>query len=60
MSEEYNPQADLIEGIERLEVELKDLLCKRDQMKDAKSREVIEQQIADRKAELKKLQARLV
>ncbi len=60
MSEEYNPQASLIEEIERLEVDLKELLRKRDEAGDPETRRVLQEQIDERKTQLKNLQSRLV
>lgn len=54
-----NPQAEVIENIERLEVELKGLIRKRDQMANPADKQVLEQEIRDLEAELKYLQSRL-
>ncbi len=54
-----NVQAEVIESIERLEVELKELIHKRDQATTPADRQVIEQEIKDLEAELKYLQSRL-
>ena len=60
MSEEYNPQAQLIEEIERLEVDLKELLRKRDSADDAETRRVLQEQIDERQTNLRNLQSKLV
>ncbi|MDD4891867.1 MAG: hypothetical protein PHU85_18255 [Phycisphaerae bacterium] len=54
-----NVQAEVIENIERLEVELKELIRKRDQMTNPPDRQVLDQEIRDLEAELKYLQTRL-
>jgi len=59
MSEEYNPQAQIIEEIERIEVELKELIRKRDSIEDPAEKNILQQQIDELEAKVKHLQRRL-
>ena len=59
MSEEYNPQAQVIENIERLEVELKELLRKRDRMANPEERKVLDAEVQEMEGELRRLQKKL-
>jgi len=59
MSEEYNPQALVIEDIERLEVELKDLLRRRDRTTADVDRDLLQQEIDDLNAQLRYLRRKL-
>ena len=59
MSEEYNPQANVIESIERLEVELKELIRKRNHATNAAEKDLLTGEVAEMEADLKRLQHRL-
>ena len=59
MSEEYNPQAQVIENIERLEVELKELLRKRDRMANPEERKVLDAEVQEMEGELRRLRKKL-
>lgn len=60
MSEEYNPEAQTLEEVERVEVELKELLKKRGSAGTDKDRQVLDRQIGELEGRLKRLRAKLV
>lgn len=59
MSAVYNPQADLIAEIERLEIEARDLRKRLDHARTPDDVAVLEQQLGDVKSAITRLQARL-
>jgi regulator of replication initiation timing len=59
MSAVYNPQAELIAEIERLEIEARDLRKRLDHASTPEDLAVLEQQLADVQAAVVRLQARL-
>ena len=59
MSEEYNPQAIVIEDIERIEIELKDLMHRRDKVTTDADKELIQQEIDDLNAQLRFLRRKI-
>ena len=59
MSEEYNPQARVLEQVEKIEVELKELVHKRDATEDDAEKGVIQKQIDELKTRLRQLREKL-
>ena len=60
MSAVYNPQADLMAEIERLEMEARDLRRRIDHAAADKDKQVLRQQMDELKQAVMRLQARLV
>ena len=59
MSQVYNPEADVIARIERLELEARDVLRRIEHVRGAEDKRVLNRQLEDIKHELARLQARL-
>lgn len=59
MSEEYNPEAKVLEQVERVEVELKEVLHKRNAAEEQAEREVLQRQVDELENRLKILRAQL-
>ncbi len=59
MSQVYNPESDLIEQIERLELEARDVLRKIEHSHSAQDKRVLNKQLHELEEQIKHLQARL-
>jgi len=59
MSEEYNPEVHVIEELERLEVELKEVVRQRDAATNPKDRRVLDEQVKEFQTQLEHLRAKL-
>lgn len=59
MSEEYNPEAKVLEQVERVEVELKEVLHKRNAAEEQAEKEVLQRQVDELENRLKILRAQL-
>jgi hypothetical protein len=59
MSQVYNPESDLMEHIERLELEARDLRRKIEHLVNAQDRRVMNRQLQELEEQVARLQSRL-